>query len=198
VSASDLHLVQRFFEHPLAQNTNLAQVSNNPFGDYAPQSTQIQGILKGMYEAFASDLEKDNAEEAEQQKAFEELMATKRKELATLEATLEKQTSDEAEKKKTKAESKTLLDATKEQLEADEVFFADTKEGCKTKAGEWAERTRLRTEELQGIVKAIEILSGGEETFQKATTAFVQLDAGVRRSAVIRSHNSAATAAYTT
>merc|ERR1719247_436799 len=42
-----------------------AQVANNPFGDYAPQSTQITGILQGMYDAFTADLEKDNAEEGE-------------------------------------------------------------------------------------------------------------------------------------
>merc|ERR1719267_339683 len=68
----------------------------NPFGDYAPQSTQIQGILKGMYDAFTSDLEKDNAEEAVKQKSFEDLIATKKAELATLQATLEKQELDAA------------------------------------------------------------------------------------------------------
>merc|ERR1719313_2457175 len=116
-----------------------AQIGQNPFGDYAPQSTQIQGILKGMYDGFTSDLEKDNAEEADKQKSFEELMATKKMELATLQATLEKQTLDEAEKTKKMAESRELKDDTKAQLDADEAFFADTKEGCKVKAGEWAE-----------------------------------------------------------
>jgi len=52
----------------------------------------------------------------------------------------------------------------------------------------WAERTRLRTEELQGIIKAIEILSGGEETFKNATTTFVQTRSV--RNVVVRSHSS--------
>merc|ERR1712224_813096 len=45
------------------------------------------------------------------------------------------------------------------------------------KAGEWAERTRLRTEELQGINKAVEILSSPEarRTFQAATTTLLQV-----------------------
>lgn len=43
-----------------------------------------------MYDAFIADLEKDNAEEVESQKSFEELMATKAQELATLEAILQK------------------------------------------------------------------------------------------------------------
>merc|ERR1719206_1699624 len=128
-----------------------AQVGQNPFGDYAPQSTQIQGILKGMYDAFTADLEKDNAEEAETQKSFEALMATKRAELATLEATLEKQETDMAEKSKKLSESEILLEDTVAQPEADEKFFEDTKEACQAKATEWSVRTRLRTEELNGM-----------------------------------------------
>jgi len=38
----------------------------------------------------------------------------------------------------------------------------DAEAGCKTKATEWAERTRLRTEELHGIQKAIAILTSPE------------------------------------
>merc|ERR1719316_1352359 len=96
-----------------------AQTGQNPFGDYAPQSTQIQGILKGMYDAFTTDLEKDNADEANKQKSYEDLMATKKQELATLEATLQKQESDHAAKTKKLAEDKVLRDDTTEQLAAD-------------------------------------------------------------------------------
>merc|ERR1712217_129753 len=135
------------------ETMSAAQVAQNPFGDYAPQSTQIQGILKGMYDSFTADLEKANAEEAEEQKAFEQLMATKKTELATLQATLERHTLDKAEKTKQEAQSQQARDDEEAQLEADEKFFADTKAACKTKAGEWNERSRLRTEELQSMRK---------------------------------------------
>merc|ERR1719337_33511 len=143
-----------FGQHSRAMSA--AQVGQNPFGDYAPQSTQIQGILKGMYDAFTAELEKDNAEEAESQKSFEEIMATKRQELATLQATLQKQETDEAAKTKKLSESQVLLDDTKAQLEADEKFFEDTKQACQTKATEWSVRTRLRTGELNGMQQAIQ------------------------------------------
>merc|ERR1719352_1595032 len=94
------------------------QEGNNPFGDYAPQSTQIQGILKGMYDAFTAELEKDNAAEAESQKSFEELMATKAKEKATLEGSLEKQETDKASKEKSLAQAEVLLDDTTNDLNA--------------------------------------------------------------------------------
>jgi hypothetical protein len=127
-----------------------------------------------MYDTFTSDLERANAEEATKQKAFEELMATKKAELQSLEATLEQQTMYDAEKTKSLADSKVELDATKEQLEADEEFFAQAKTSCKAKASEWAERTRMRTEELKGIDKALEILTDEEnkKIFQNATSTF--------------------------
>jgi hypothetical protein len=181
VSAKELELVKNFIAKPeeyLGKPAmSAAQVGQNPFGDYAPQSTQIQGILKGMYDAFTAELEKDNANEAQSQKVFEALMAVKRQELKTLEMTLQRQESDMASKDKKLKESQTLKDDTIEQVKADEAFFADTKAACKAKAGEWSERTRLRTEELNGMIKAIEILSSDSatKTFENATTTFLQL-----------------------
>jgi peptidoglycan hydrolase CwlO-like protein len=179
----DLEVIKRFVDHP---ETFVAQkatgfMQNNPFGDYAPQSTQIQGILKGMYDAFTMDIEKDNAEESDAQKSYEELMATKRSEQATLEATLETQEGEHATKTKALADSESLLDDTKKQLKEDEAFFEATKAECQVKAAEWSERSRLRTEELMGMGKAIEIMSGPEAQaiFTNATTTFVQLSKSV-------------------
>jgi len=192
ISESDVDVIRKFVEQPQSfvdlKGVSHMQVSNsNPFGDYAPKSTQIQGILKGMYDAFTSDIEKNNAEEAESQKAFEELMATKNKELETMELTLETQTTDEAEKNKQLAESTTTRDDTKKQVKADEQFFEDAKQGCKAKAKEWSERSRLRTEELTGINKGLEILTSPEaqSTFSaSSTTMLLQLHA---RNSVTRS-----------
>lgn len=190
VNQQDLQVVRHFIDRPedfVGGRTgalSAAQIANNPFGDYAPQSTQIQGILKGMYDAFTADLEKSNVEEAEKQKGFEELMSTKKMELETLQTTLEKHNMDNAEKTKNLADSKTALDDTKAQLEADELFFAQTKESCQEKASQWAQRTHLRTEELHGIGQAIAILSSPEaqKTFENATTTFLQLSASVQNS----------------
>jgi len=101
-----------------AQKRVSLEVENNPFGDYAPQSTQIQGILKGMYDAFTGDLEQANAEESGEQKSFEQLMATKKAELATLQATHERHTLDKAEKTKQEASNQQARDDEEAQLEA--------------------------------------------------------------------------------
>merc|ERR1719174_363857 len=89
-------------------------------------------------------------------------------EYATLTATLETKTKEKADAEKQLADDKVLLHDTKVQLEADEKFFEETKASCKAKAAEWAERTRLRTEELNGMQKGVAILEGGSETFQGA------------------------------
>jgi len=151
----------------------------NPFGDYAPQSSQIQGILKSMHDAFTADLAKDTAEEAASKKSFDALMATKKDERETLEATLQKQETDQAAKTKKLSESTVNRDDTAEQLAADEAFFGDTKEACQTKATQWSVRTRMRTEELNGMQLAIKILSSDDakKTFTASTSTFVQLAA---------------------
>jgi len=197
MSEADIETMKHFVSKPddfVGQHSSaLAQVGQNPFGDYAPQSTQIQGILKGMYDAFTSDLEKDNANEADTQKSFEELHATKLQELATLEATLEKQETDSAAKTKKLSESEVLLDDTNADLKADSEFFEDTKEACQAKATEWSVRTRLRTEEMSGMDLAIKILSSkdAKKTFASSTTTFLQLKS-VRRQQELSSDRSKA------
>merc|ERR1719198_1250636 len=106
-------------------------------------------------------------------------MATKRQEQATLESTLQKQETDMAAKNKKLSESQVLLDDTAAQLEADEKFFEDTKQACQTKATQWSVRTRLRTEELNGMQVAIKILSSDDakKTFKASTSTFVQVSA---------------------
>jgi phage shock protein A len=183
MSSADIDVMRDFVTKPddfvgKASNAmSAAQIGQNPFGDYAPQSTRIQGILKGMYDAFTADLEKDNADEADKQKSFQELMATTRQEESTLKATLEKQESDKASKTKKSTESQVLRDDTFADVKADGAFFEETKLACKTKATLWSVRTRLRTEELNGMQEAIRILSslGAKAVFKNSTTTFLQL-----------------------
>jgi hypothetical protein len=184
LSDADAEKVMKFVENPQAfapHGIIAAQTGQNPFGDYAPQSSQITGILQGMYDAMTADLEKDNVHEAESQKSFEELMATKKQELKTLTATLQKQETDSASKQKQLAEDQVQRDDTTSQLAADEEFFDETKASAQAKATEWSVRTRLRVEELAGIQGAVQILSGGADTFSEAVhgpgKSFVELKA---------------------
>jgi len=180
--AQDLEVIRRFVAHPDAllqrkSPLSAAQTGQNPFGDYAPQSTRIQGILRGMYDGFAASLEKANVEEATKQKAFEEFIQTKTNELNALKTDLQKQETDKAAKDKKLAETTQLRDDTVQELKANEAFFADTKQSCRDKANAWSKRSELRTMELLGINQAIQILTSkkAQEIFLNASSAFVQL-----------------------
>merc|ERR1719281_31581 len=131
---------------------------------YSPQSATIMGILKDMYDTFSADLEKSNQEESDKQKAFEDLIAEKEKQVADW-------TAEVTDKEGQKAEKSTLLSATTTQLKIDEEFFATARDQCKAKSDEWDERSRLRTEQLDGINKALEILTSDEARATFAASA---------------------------
>jgi hypothetical protein len=186
LSEADLRVAQQFASHPehflrrpkRVGEVSAVQISNNPFGDYAPQSTQIQGILKGLYDTFTGSLEKSNAAEATSQKSHEEFMTTKGDEAKVLQASLQAATTSTAELNKQLAEAEVMRDATGSELKANEAFFEETKAACKERAIEWAVRSRLRSEELQGIEKAVEILSSPEaKSIFGNATSLVQLSA---------------------
>merc|ERR1719155_433519 len=134
---------------------------------YSPQSATIMGILKDMYDTFSADLEKSNQEESAAQKSFEDLIAEKQKQIADWTAQVTDKEGQKAEKSTQLSENEELLEATQAQLKIDEDFFATARGSCKDKSDEWDERSRLRTEQLDGIEKALKILTSDEarETF---------------------------------
>mmetsp|Transcript_8659 Transcript_8659/g.14879 ORF Transcript_8659/g.14879 Transcript_8659/m.14879 type:complete len:711 (+) Transcript_8659:101-2233(+) len=171
-----------FFGKPRASMsaTQVSQhslVANNPFGDYAPQSTRIQGILKGMYDAFTASIGKAMEEEAAAVKAYNELSATRMKELGTLETTKLAEESSTATKKESKAETEATKKADEETLAAAEAFLDETVKNARAEAAEWSERSRLRSEELVGVAEAIGILTtkGALKVFNSSFTTFVQV-----------------------
>merc|ERR1719482_32247 len=116
-----------------------------------------------------------NAEQGRKQKEYEELMATKKESLETLQTTLTSKKETLGEDTKTLANAKLESDETANQLREDEAFFIEARDNCRTKADEWAERTRLRTEESAGVQKAIAILEGGADTIASAQSMMLQM-----------------------
>jgi len=177
----DKRIVEAFIRDPTGfysqekAKLGAMQIKGN-FGDYNPASTQIQGLLKGMYDAMVSDLESKNAEQAINQKNYEGLMKTKSEELEALTSNLGKKTTQLGEDTKELSESQIERDETEVQLEDDTKFFQEAKEACRTKANSWATRTKLRSEELAGIEKAEGILNSDDakETFGKANAMMLQ------------------------
>jgi len=130
-------------------------------------------------------------EQAKAEKASQDLMDTKKQELKSLTTGLDKQEMDSAEKKKQLSNSREQLDDTKADLKADEAFFEETKATCEKRAAEWEQRSKLRDMELQGIRKAVEILTSKEakKAFKGAAASLVQLSQSQHRA--VRLHSRA-------
>merc|ERR550537_724680 len=174
-------VLKRFLEEPVAflQSTPEEEYYDQKAqakASYSPASATIMGILKDMYDTFASDLEKTNTDESALQKAFEDHIATKEKANADLKREILNKEEQSAQKASELSEAEATLAATTEQKASDEQIFVSTRDSCKAKSDEWDERGRLRTEQLDGINKALEILTSDEarKTFSASTSVRAQ------------------------
>merc|ERR1719443_2050015 len=146
-------------------------------GAYETQSTAIQGILADMMDSFTRDYASTLDEEKQKQKDYDALMATKRDDLKKLEKALADKELNEGNDAKQLATDQKEREETQDELKAAEEFLETTTDACKSKANEWAERSRLRTEEIAGMNQAIDILTSdsAKSTFTTAHMGFVQL-----------------------
>mmetsp|Transcript_21750 Transcript_21750/g.39997 ORF Transcript_21750/g.39997 Transcript_21750/m.39997 type:complete len:696 (+) Transcript_21750:84-2171(+) len=126
---------------------------------YAPQSSQIFGILTQMKETFESNLSASQKEEMAAQKAFEDLKAAKEEQIAGNAAVIDKKTMELATTNEEKAQAEEDLDDTKNSLTADEAFLLSLKKKCAITDDEWEKRQKTRSEEMAAVSKAIAILS---------------------------------------
>merc|ERR1719353_1773098 len=104
-------------------------------------------------------------------------MTTKTGDLKKLEKALADKTLNEGNDAKQLATDQKEREETQDELKAAEEFLETTTDACKSKANEWAERSRLRTEEVAGMNQAIDILTAdsSKSTFETAHEGFVQL-----------------------
>jgi hypothetical protein len=157
----------------------VALVQSPHKGTYQTQSGAIQGILADMYDSFRRELASAIEEETEKASDFAKLDITNKADLALLKKNRNTKELGEGNDVKDLATEQKKREETQKQLDADEAFFETTKESCKAKADEWAERSRLRTEELAGMNQAIDILTSDDasSTFATADSTFIQMSA---------------------
>jgi len=126
---------------------------------YAPQSATIQGILGDMYTTFSVDLESATSTEATKNADFEALMYRLDTSILKMEEEKSKKEGEKADAESDLADTTANYDSTEDQMKADIEFFDETKKACASKHKEWEIRADLREEELEGVLKAISILS---------------------------------------
>merc|ERR1719321_298688 len=161
----------------MVQSSPMSMLQSPHKGAYETQSGAIQGILADMMDSFTRDYASNDEEEKAKQKDFDELIKTKTDDLTQLEKALTGKTMNEGDDAKQLATDTKEREETEDELKATEEFLETTIDACKAKADEWAERSRLRTEELAGMNQAIDILTSdtAKGTFATAVDTFVQL-----------------------
>jgi hypothetical protein len=147
---------------------------------YKARSGEIQDILADMLNTFIDNRNEAVAAEEKAQSDFDALMGSKTEQLDSAKQAL----LDKAGETGARGEALATSEAEKSDLEGqnerDETFLADTKSACETKAAEWSERKRLRSEEIASINEAISVLRSDDarDTFKKSfdSQSFIQIE----------------------
>jgi hypothetical protein len=106
-----------------------------------------------------ADLVDNTKTEDEAKKAFDSMMESKAKEIAAMTAEIEEKTARTGEDGVKLVEQKEDLADTQAALEEDKAFLADLNKNCATKEAEWAERQKMRAQEILAIHETIKILN---------------------------------------
>jgi len=141
--------------------------------DYVPQSDQIVGILKMMKEEVEANLAEAIKTEEGAVASFTSLKGSKEQEIAVASKAIETKQVRAGELAVALVQTKDDLEDTEKEAVDTEKFAAELSSQCGTKEKEWAEREKLRIEEITAISEAIAILNDDDalDVFKKAVPA---------------------------
>jgi len=139
-------------------------------GDYAPASGQLVGILKGMKDDMEAELKEAIATEEKSIAGFGELKASKESEIELATEAIEAKTGRAGEIAVSVVQTKDSLSDTEDELADIEKLLTQLATECKTKEAEWAEKSKVRAEEVKAISEAVSILNDDDalDVFKKA------------------------------
>merc|ERR1719324_1566567 len=137
-------------------------------------SAQITGMLKAMLDEMSADAAATKKDEASSVEGYGELRAAKTAEVNAATAAIEKKTKRSGELAVEIAQTEDDLEDTKAEVAETEKFLGDLATQCKSKKDEWAERQKMRTEEVSAISEAIAILNDDDSLDLFKKTAFTQ------------------------
>jgi len=161
----------------------MAFLSGGQQDQYAPQSGQIVGILKGIQDEMVKSLEDATSSEKADIASHDELTVSKTKELEANSRAIESKSVRVGQLAVEIAQMQNDHEDTTEGLAKDKKFLADLDGNCATKAKEWDERSKTRSEEILALADTIKLLNDDEalELFKKtlpgASSSFVQMSA---------------------
>jgi hypothetical protein len=131
---------------------------------YEFQSGSIIATLKRLKDQFRAQLSTLQKEEMNSEHAYDMVMLDLADAEANYQKDSEEKTAEKERKEEAAAENKKQLAATKDIKAANEKSLAETTTECGEKGMSFEEKQDLRTEEIEAIGKALEILNSPEVT----------------------------------
>lgn len=168
----------------LMQSGDPAEYKAPEANAYEFHADHIVSILEGLLTKFRDQWNVLAKEEDESQHSFDVLLQELKHDISEAEMKIEALTKENSALSEDTVLKQSQLADTQATFSSDTAYLKDTVAMCVAKAQEYTERQQLRTEELEAISKAVEIISseavtGAAETHlssdSPATTAFVQL-----------------------
>merc|ERR1719399_1460337 len=133
-------------------------------------------MLKAMLEEMEGDLKTAQSDEAAAVAAFEELSAAKSAEIKAATSAIESKTKRSGEVAVEVVQTADDLEDTQADVAETKKFLGDLGKQCASKKAEWAERQKLRAEEVAAVGLAIKVLNDDDALDLFKKTAFVQTE----------------------
>merc|ERR1719387_2172703 len=138
-----------------------------------------------MKESFEQNLEKAQTEEKDAVATFATLKSTKTEEISTAKQQTFDKTAELASTDEKREDSKETLEDTRKQVTADQAFLLDLQERCGSMDKQFADRQKMRGEEVKAVGEALEILTDDDaKDLVSRSTGFVQVSARRSESSV--------------
>merc|ERR1719473_1351857 len=142
----------------------------------AQSSGEITGMLKAMLEEMEGDLATAKKDEATAVTGFEELSAAKAAEISSATSAIESKMKRSGEVAVEVVQTADDLEDTEAETKETQAFIGGLAAQCVEKKGDWAERQKMRAEEISAISEAIKVLNDDDalDLFKKTIPSMVQ------------------------
>merc|ERR1719482_1329409 len=144
---------------------------------YNSRSGQIFGILNQMHEEFGKDLAAAQKEELRAMITFHNLKAAKMQEIDAATDLKNHKSAELAQATQDDATAKQDLEDTQNAMAADQKFLLELKNNCAIADKEYAERSKMRSDEIVALSEALKMLTDEDarDLFGRATS-FLQIN----------------------
>merc|ERR1719171_2090572 len=149
-------------------NSFLAQDPVSTLQEAAPEANayefQSKGIVEMLEKLLAKFIDERTTLEKEElnaQSAYDMMVQDLKGQIEAAEEDVTEKSAEKAKKLQAKADAEGALADTTGTMEADKKYLDDLTANCAKKTSDFEARQKLRSEEIEAIEKAIDIISGG-------------------------------------